>query len=143
MGGNSFRKTVTRQHRDCDFNPGPSAPESSTLTTRLPSHPQPLLHPFNDLFSRTTCVSRYQKGKTSPDLNEARDDGVLGCSGDRWTICKQSAPRSRQITTTTPHHSIFYRPDALQKQTNTHLMVLFMDYPGEPVQKGKTQSGFY
>jgi len=24
-----------------------------------------------------------------------------------WTICKQSAPRSRQITTPTPHHSIF------------------------------------
>jgi len=24
-----------------------------------------------------------------------------------------SAPRSRQITTSTPHHSIFYRPDAL------------------------------
>ena len=24
-----------------------------------------------------------------------------------WTICKQSAPRSRQITTLTPHHSIF------------------------------------
>jgi len=24
---------------DCDLNPGPSAPESSTLTTRLPSHP--------------------------------------------------------------------------------------------------------
>jgi len=23
----------------CDLNPGPSAPESSTLTTRLPSHP--------------------------------------------------------------------------------------------------------
>jgi len=32
-------KTVTRQRRGCDFNPGPSAPESSTLTTRLPSHP--------------------------------------------------------------------------------------------------------
>ena len=28
----------TRQRRDCDLNPGPSAPESSTLTTRLPSH---------------------------------------------------------------------------------------------------------
>jgi len=27
--------------------------------------------------------------------------------------CKQSAPRSRQITIPTPHHSIFYRPDAL------------------------------
>ena len=32
-------KTFTRQRRDCDLNLGPSAPESSTLTTRLPSHP--------------------------------------------------------------------------------------------------------
>jgi len=36
---NSLPKTVTLQRRDCDLNPGPSAPESSTLTTRLPSHP--------------------------------------------------------------------------------------------------------
>jgi len=72
-----------------------------------------LLHPFHSLFSRTTWVSRYQKGKTSLDLNEARDYGVLGCSGISWSICKQSAPHSRQITTPTPHHSIFYRPDAL------------------------------
>ena len=36
MGVNSLPETVTRQHRDCDLNPGPSAPESSTLTTRLP-----------------------------------------------------------------------------------------------------------
>ena len=35
----SLPKTVTRQRRCCDLNPGPSAPESSTLTTRLPSHP--------------------------------------------------------------------------------------------------------
>jgi len=34
----SLPKTVTRQRRDCDLNPGPSAPEFSTLTTRLPSH---------------------------------------------------------------------------------------------------------
>jgi len=34
---NSLPKTVTRQRHDCDLNPGPSAPESSTLTTRLPS----------------------------------------------------------------------------------------------------------
>jgi len=64
-----------------------------------------LLHPFNGLFSRTTWVSQYQKGKTSLDLNEARDDGVLGCSGISWTIGKQSAPRCRQMTTPTPHHS--------------------------------------
>jgi len=28
-------------------------------------------------------------------------------SGISWTICKQYAPRSRQITTPTPHQSIF------------------------------------
>ena len=38
-GVNSLPKTVTRERRDCDLNPGPTAPESSTLTTRLPSHP--------------------------------------------------------------------------------------------------------
>jgi len=35
---NSLPKTVTRERRECDLNPGPSVPESSTLTTRLPSH---------------------------------------------------------------------------------------------------------
>jgi len=40
IGVNSLPKTVTRQRRGCDLNPGPSAPESSTLTTRLPSHPR-------------------------------------------------------------------------------------------------------
>jgi len=33
-------------------------------------------------------------------------------SGISWAISK-SAPRSRQITTPVPHHSGFYRPDAL------------------------------
>ena len=33
-------------------------------------------------------------------------------SGISWAICK-SAPCSRQITTPAPHHSVFYRPDAL------------------------------
>ena len=37
---NSLPKTVTRQRRDCNLNPGPSVPESSTLTTRLLSHPR-------------------------------------------------------------------------------------------------------
>jgi len=56
---------------------------------------------FNGLFSRTTWVSWYHKGKISVDLSETRDDGALGC--------KQCAPRSRQITTSTPqkNHSIF------------------------------------
>jgi len=40
MGVNSLPRTVTRQRHDCDLNPGPTAPASSTLTTRLPSHNQ-------------------------------------------------------------------------------------------------------
>jgi len=39
LGVNSLPKTVTRQHCNCDLNPGPSAPESSTLTMWLPNHP--------------------------------------------------------------------------------------------------------
>jgi len=35
------------------------------------------LYPLNNLFSRTTWVSQYQKGKTSLDLNEARDDILM------------------------------------------------------------------
>jgi len=38
MGVNSLPKTVTRQRRGCDLNPDPTAPESSTIATRLPSH---------------------------------------------------------------------------------------------------------
>jgi len=37
MGVNNLLKTVTRQRRGCNLNPGPSVPESSTLTSRLPS----------------------------------------------------------------------------------------------------------
>jgi len=38
MGVNGLSKTVTRQRCGCNLNIVPSAPESSTLTTRLPSH---------------------------------------------------------------------------------------------------------
>jgi len=48
-------------------------------------------------------VSRYQKGKTNLDFTGARD------SEWQWHqlgMCK-SAPRSRQITASAPHHSVF------------------------------------
>jgi len=54
---NSLPKTVTRQRRDYDLNPGPSVPESSTLTTRLPSHPI--------LTIALKCTSRGQLTKSS------------------------------------------------------------------------------
>jgi len=68
----------------------------------------PVLHPFNGLFSRTTWVSRYQKGKTSLDLNEARDDGVSGWwhkLDNVQTICT-SLQKFREITTSAARHSV-------------------------------------
>ena len=49
--------------------------------------------------------------KAKPIWILLKQETVSG-SGISWNICK-SAPRSRQITTPTPHHSVFYRPDAL------------------------------
>ena len=64
-----------------------------------------LVHPFNGLFSRTTWVSLFQKGKTSLDFKMMQEmTGFGDGSGISRTICKQSA--ARQITTPTPHHSI-------------------------------------
>jgi len=68
-------------------------------------------------------------------------------SGISWTICKQSAPRSRQVSTSTPHHSIFtdrklFLTPKQQSQsiegydtehTHTFNGPFFRDYPGEPV----------
>jgi len=54
-------------------------------------------------------VSWYQKGKTNLDFTE--EETVSG-SGISWAMCK-SAPCSRQTTMPAPHHSLFYKPDAL------------------------------
>ena len=66
-------------------------------------------HTFNGPFSGTTRVSWYQKVKPIWILLE--QETVSG-SGISWAICK-SAPRSRQITTPVPHHSVFCRSDDL------------------------------
>ena len=72
-----------------------------------------LLHPFNGLFSRTNWVSRYQKDKTSLDLNETRDDGVWGCSGISWTIMQTICTLLQTDNHTNTSSLSFYRPDAL------------------------------
>ena len=46
-----------------------AAMEVTVPKTHTHTHTQP----FNGLFSRTTWVSRYQKGKTNLDFTEARD----------------------------------------------------------------------
>ena len=59
--------------------------------------------PFNGLFSRTTWVSRYQKGKTNLDFTGARDSEWQWLQLGHMQVCT-----SLQTTTTpTPHHSFF------------------------------------
>ena len=68
-----------------------------------------LLQPFNGLFSRTTWVSRYQKGKTNLDFTGTRDSEWQWHQLGHMHVCTslQTDNHAR------PHHSVFYRPDAL------------------------------
>jgi len=59
-----------------------------------------------------TLVSRYQKGKTSLGLNEARGDGVLGCQWHQLGMQTICTSLQRDNHTNTPSLN-FYRPDAL------------------------------
>ena len=66
-------------------------------------------HPFNGLFSGTTRVGRYQKGKTNLDFTEARDS--------EWQWQQLGYMQVCTLLQTDNHASTpplcFYRPDAL------------------------------
>jgi len=78
-GCEQFDKTVTRQRRDYDLNPGHSVPESSTLTTRPPSHhkmtakPKPNAHETKsrgDVRTTTTLAVQVARPHTLPARHE-------------------------------------------------------------------------
>ena len=65
--------------------------------------------------------------KVKPIWILLKQETVSG-SGISWAICK-SAPISRQIATPAPHHSVFYRPDALpaaQPTASKHWRHIFL-----------------
>jgi len=68
------------------------------------------LRPFNGLFSRTIWVIQLQKGKSSLDLNEARDDVVLAWQWHQLQTLCTSLQTDNHTNTLSLH---FYRPDAL------------------------------
>jgi len=84
---NSLPKTVTRQRRDCDLNPGSSAPESSTLTTRLPSHPLGL----------TLSIDLLSAGPTAANPPQ-RHAAVDRCDGQVDKRTDRQAPGHRTVT---------------------------------------------
>jgi len=69
------------------------------------THTQPFNGPFPGL------PGSAGTRKVKPIWILVKQETVSG-NGISWAICK-SAPCSRQITTPAPHHSVFYRPDAL------------------------------
>jgi len=71
--------------------------------------PPPHTHPFNGLFSGTTRVGRYQKGKTNLDFTEARDSEWQWHQLGYVQVC--TSLQTDNHTSTLP--LVFYRPDAL------------------------------
>ena len=72
-------------------------------------------HPFNGPLSRTTRVSRYQKGKTNLDFTEARDSGWQRHQLGHMQVCTSLQTDNHAST---PPLS-FYRPDALPTAQRT------------------------
>jgi len=77
---------------------------------RSNTHTHTHTHPFNGSFVQD-CPGEPVTRKAKLIWILLKRETVRG-SGISWAICK-SAPCSRQITMPTPHHSVFYRPDAL------------------------------
>ena len=106
MGVNSLPKTATRQRRDCDLNPGPSASESSTLTTRLPSHPILQFRKINLLCSllyfpahfRSLCTTRARHFAVSYVRNNSAPTLVSRITVRRWPHCSPGSGRDRYLS---------------------------------------------
>jgi len=87
--------------------------EAMSLKTPLDlhkhTHTHTHTHPFHGPLSRTTRVSRYQKGKTNLDFTEARDSKWQWYQLGHVQVCTSLQTDNYAST---PQLS-FYRPDAL------------------------------
>ena len=103
MGVNSLPKTDTRQRRGCDLNPGPSAPESSTLTTRLPA----LENWCKGCSTLDITVAEDQKnenGTTRPDCSHHTDPFIVFA---RWRQCALPSSTFFRHLTSHSFHLVF------------------------------------
>ena len=106
MGVNSLPKTVTRQRRGCNLNTGPSAPESSTLTTRLPSHLTTTTHIISHIVALLGASLALGKNKeTRLDTFEMKGlRKILRVSRtatkpNEWVLNKAGARFTKYLTT--------------------------------------------
>ena len=80
-------------------------------------------HPFNGLFSGTTRVSQYQKGKTNVDFTGARDSEWQWHQLGRMQVCTSLQ------TDNHAHHSVFtgqmpFLPLNLQRQSTEGILIV-------------------
>ena len=80
--------------------------------TRARAHAHTHMHTHTHLMALFPGLPKWASTrKVKPIWILLKQETVSG-SGISWAICK-SASCSRQTTTPAPHHSVFYRPDAL------------------------------
>ena len=130
MDVNSLPKTVTRQRRGCDLNPGPSAPESSKLITRLPSHQY-------DATKRQNCIKssvHIHQASTQTHLQLVVDDRVS-------TFHRPNYFRStvRHVDHVTPSPSCARLLSAKSTQTANRLNIQYI--PAARSAEDRLQSG--
>ena len=118
MGVSSLPKTATRQRRDCDLNSGPSATESSTLTTRLPSQPAGYINLCQIVRGVNACsVSRpafpFLSRRTSSDVSLLFVVEQATCSSSTYITYHQSTAAAAAGSTSRPSPIPRNRPRAL------------------------------
>jgi len=82
-------------------------------------------HPFNGLFCRTTWLSWHQRLNQSEFSWSKRWWGGSG-SGISWTLRKSFAPRSRQITASASHHSVFLQAGCYSWRPTNSVKAMFL-----------------
>jgi len=106
----SLPKTATRQRRDCDLNSGPSATESSTLTTRLPSQPAGYINLRQIVRGVNACsVSRpafpFLSRRTSSDVSLLFVVEQATCSSSTYITYRRRRRRRRRFNFAAVAHS--------------------------------------
>ena len=90
MGVNSLPKTVTRQRRDCDLNPGPSAP-SFTIKSQNP-------YPNRVQTSAVLFVGRVTEGQPSRVQISGDGEATRGGCGGSGSVCAGGAVARRELS---------------------------------------------
>jgi len=124
-------KQFVVQHADCGLAPEHNYSKQPTSTVTSISNQISFLCDVHTHTRACTFTALFPglprwagTRKVKPIWILLKQETVSG-SGISWAICK-STPCSRQITTPVPHHSVFYRLDALpasQPTASKHLFV--------------------